>query len=90
MVLSDEYLFFKYRGRPDDYINEVLGIYEDTIMTYGGVYPLYDELIYDDQKDIYIDLEEGITYKKEELYFCAKCGDLNFVKNGCSSCGKTD
>lgn len=83
-ALRDQaYLFYKYHGKANDYVENELGINEYCCVKDGGEFPVYecpecgvDQLAYDVENGKYhcFSCEEDFT--TAEISFCERCGSI--------------
>ena len=93
---NEKYLFYRYKNRAKEYIENELGINEYRCVKDGGEFPVYEcpecgeeQLVHNTEKGTYHCFACDENYTDEDLAFCERCGSL-MQRNGeidiCPAC----
>ena len=89
---NEKYLFYRYKNRSKEYIENELGINEYRCVKDGGEFPLYEcpecgaeQLAYDVEAGRFHCFSSDQNFTTDKLSFCPNCGQLMY-NNGESVC----
>ncbi|WP_369297403.1 hypothetical protein [uncultured Neglectibacter sp.] len=80
---NDKYLFYRYKGHADDYIENELGISAYRCVKDGGEFPVYEcpecgetQLAYDAENEKFHCFSCDEDFTPDDISFCERCGSI--------------
>lgn len=87
---NQKYLYYKYKDKADEYIENELKISAYECAKDGGEFPLYecpdcdeDQLVYDVNSEKYHCFHCGADFTTSDISFCSECGEIMRNNESC-------
>lgn len=87
---NQKYLYYKYKDKADEYIENELKISAYECAKDGGEFPLYEcidcneeQLVYDTETEKYHCFHCGVDFTTSDISFCSECGEIMRNNESC-------